>query len=453
MLENIKKVHFVGIGGVGMSAIADVLWEKGYKVSGSDLNSSDIVTNLAQKGIKIYKNHAEENIRDSDIVVISSAISRDNPEVAAAIRQNIKVCHRSDILAALLNSAKGIAVAGSHGKTTTSSMLSVVLDNAGIDPTVLIGGVVDYFHGNARLGKSEYVIAEADESDGSFLKFFPYIAVVTNIEDDHMDHYGTMENIIKAFDQFVGQVTEGGTAVLCLDHENVRTIANCTKKNYISYAIDNDADYRAVNINMSKHRTAFDVIYKNDNIGHIELNIPGRHNILDALAAIAVCRFLGVSFAKIAAGFMLFHGAKRRFQTKKKNENYWIVDDYGHHPTEIRTTLEAAKQTMPKRLICIFQPHRYSRTKLLAREFGNCFKKADILICTDIYPAGEKPLPGISGRTILSEVEKNGQKAIYIEDMNKIAAYVKGIMKPGDLIITMGAGNIFLCGEQIAEMI
>ena len=451
MLKNTKKLHFVGIGGVGMSAIAEVLLEKGYKITGSDLNTSSIITNLEKKGAQIYKTHCAENINDCDAIVISSAISDDNPEVIAAAHKNIKIYHRSDILAALLNSAKGIAVAGSHGKTTTSSMISVILDNAGTDPTVLIGGIVDYFHGNARLGKSDYVIAEADESDGSFLKFHPYVAVVTNVEDDHMDHYGNMENIIKAFNKFLDNTTAGGTAVLCADHENVRRIAANTAKPYISYAIDNDADYKAVNIEMSKTTTSFDVIYRGSIIGKIELNIPGRHNILDALAAVAACRFLGISMDKIAAGFKLFHGANRRFQTKKKTADYWIVDDYAHHPTEIKTTLEAAKQTQPKRLICVFQPHRYSRTKLLAKEFAKCFSQADILIFTDIYSAGEQPIPGISGRTILEEVEKTGKKAVYVENMNDISRYVKGIMQPGDLIITMGAGNIFRCSDELAQ--
>ncbi|WP_196598300.1 UDP-N-acetylmuramate--L-alanine ligase [Pectinatus frisingensis] len=451
MLKKMKKFHFIGIGGVGMSAIAEILLEKGYKITGSDLNNSDIIVNLKQKGAQIYHNHCADNIKDCDAVVISSAIAKDNPELLAARQKNITVYHRSDVLAALLNSAKGIAVAGSHGKTTTSSMLSVILDNAGIDPTVLIGGVVDYFHGNARLGKSDYVIAEADESDGSFLKFDPYIAVVTNIEDDHMDHYGNMENIINAFKQFIGNISEKGTAVLCLDHKNVRKIISDTTKPYISYAIDTPADYRAANIKMSKTTTSFDVTYKENLIGHIELNIPGRHNILNALAAIAVCRFLDIPVEKIADGFKLFHGAKRRFQTKKRTASYWIVDDYAHHPTEIKTTLEAARQTQPKRLICIFQPHRYSRTKLLAAEFGHCFSPADILIFTDIYSAGESPIPGISGKTIVTEVEKTGKKAVYIPDMDKIASYVQNIMQSGDLIITMGAGNIFKCGETLAR--
>lgn len=451
MLKDIKKLHFIGIGGVGMSAIAEVLLEKGYKISGSDLNESDIVKNLAAKGAVIYKGHAADNITDCDAVVISSAINDDNPEIVAAKGKAIKIYHRSDMLAALLNSAQGIAVAGSHGKTTTSSMLSVVLDNAGVDPTVIIGGVVDYFKGNAQLGQSDYIIAEADESDGSFLKFNPYVSVITNIEDDHMDHYGSMENIMAAFNEFVGNTADAGATVICFDHENARKIANNTQKTIISYGIDNEADYKAQDINMSKHKTSFTVTYKGDVLGSIELNMPGRHNILNALATIAVCRFLAVPFAKIAAGFKLFNGANRRFQTKKRTENYWIVDDYAHHPTEIKTTIEAAKQTLPKRLICIFQPHRYSRTQLLAQEFGQCFAKADVLVLTDIYSAGEKPIPGITGKIIYDEVEKTGKKAVYIKNMDEIAKYVETIVEPGDLIVTMGAGNIFRCGEELAQ--
>lgn len=436
-----------------MSAIAEVLLEKGYKVTGSDLHRSNIIINLQKHGAIIFQGHSAENIKEAEAIVISSAIKEDNPELMAAKENNVPIYHRSDILAELLNLAKGIAVAGSHGKTTTSSMLSVVMDHAGVDPTVLIGGVVDYFHGNAKLGKSDYVIAEADESDGSFLKFNAYVAIVTNIEDDHMDHYKTMDNIIKAFQKFVADVQSGGTAILCLDHPNVQKIASLTTKPFISYGITSNADYKADNIRTDKGKTSFDVLYHEEDLGRIELNIPGRHNILNALATIAACRFLHVDMQRIKEGFKLFHGANRRFQTKAKNDDYWLVDDYAHHPTEIRTTLIAAKQTKPKRLICIFQPHRYSRTKLLAEEFGTCFTEADIVICTDIFAAGEKPIAGISGKIIVDEMAKNGQKATYIEDMQRICPYIQKIMLPGDLIITMGAGDIFKCGEELAKAI
>lgn len=453
MIGNIKKLHFIGIGGVGMSAIAEVMLDKGYIISGSDLSESPVVQKLKAKGAKIYKGHKAENIAGKEAIVYSSAIHPDNPEMTAAKAAGLKIYHRSDILAELLNSQDGIAVAGAHGKTTTSSMISVVLEHAKVDPTIIIGGFVDYLGGNAKLGSSKYLVAEADESDGSFLKFYPHIAVVTNIEDDHMDHYGSMENIIKAFVQFIQNLDpETGLAVLCFDNENIRNIAAKTGRHYITYALDHAADYMAKNIHFDGTHTSFDVIYKGEDLGQVKLNLPGRHNVLNALATVAVCRRLGLSLAEIAAGLAVFGGTKRRFQTKYRDENVWIVDDYAHHPTEIQTTIKAAEQTNPKRLIVAFQPHRYSRTKLLRSEFGSCFKGADLLILTDIYAASEDPIPGITGRTIVDEVKaQTGVDAVYIEDMKDIAPWLKAHMQKGDLIITMGAGNIYTVGETLAE--
>ena len=304
MLENIRKLHFVGIGGVGMSAIAEVMLDKGYEISGSDLSESEVVQKLRAKGAVIYKGHAAANVEGKDAIVLSSAIHQDNPELVQAKKLGLKIFHRSDILAFLLNAAKGIAVAGAHGKTTTSSMISVVLEHAGVDPTILIGGFVDYLNGNAKLGKSDYLVAEADESDGSFLKFYPHIAVVTNIEDDHMDHYGSMENIIKAFIQFVQNLDkENGLAVLCFDNENIRNIAPQLDRRYISYALEHEADYTAADIVADGPQTTFSVVYKGEKLGAVTLNIPGRHNVLNALATIAVCHKLGLSIEAIAAGF------------------------------------------------------------------------------------------------------------------------------------------------------
>lgn len=453
MLENIRKLHFVGIGGVGMSAIAEVMLDKGYEISGSDLSESEVVQKLRAKGAVIYKGHAAANVEGKDAIVLSSAIHQDNPELVQAKKLGLKIFHRSDILAFLLNAAKGIAVAGAHGKTTTSSMISVVLEHAGVDPTILIGGFVDYLNGNAKLGKSDYLVAEADESDGSFLKFYPHIAVVTNIEDDHMDHYGSMENIIKAFIQFVQNLDkENGLAVLCFDNENIRNIAPQLDRRYISYALEHEADYTAADIVADGPQTTFSVVYKGEKLGAVTLNIPGRHNVLNALATIAVCHKLGLSIEAIAAGFAVFTGTKRRFQTKFRNDDVWIVDDYAHHPTEIQTTIKAAKQTEPKRLIVAFQPHRYTRTQLLRKEFGSCFKGADMLILTDIYAASEKPIPGISGKTIVEEVKmQTGVDAVYIEKLADIAPWLEKNKQKGDLIITMGAGNIYTVGETLAD--
>lgn len=453
MLENIRKLHFVGIGGVGMSAIAEVMLDKGYEISGSDLSDSEVVQKLRAKGATVYKGHDSTNVEEKDAIVLSSAIHQDNPELVQAKKLGLKIFHRSDILAFLLNAAKGIAVAGAHGKTTTSSMISVVLEHAGIDPTILIGGFVDYLNGNAKLGKSDYLVAEADESDGSFLKFYPHIAVVTNIEDDHMDHYGSMENIIKAFVQFIQNLDkENGLAVLCFDNENIRNITKQIDRQYISYALEHEADYTATDIVTDGPQTTFTVVYKGEKLGAVTLNIPGRHNVLNALATIAVCHKLGLSIKTIAEGFTVFSGTKRRFQTKFRNEDVWIVDDYAHHPTEIQTTIKAAKQTEPKRLIVAFQPHRYTRTQLLRKEFGSCFKGADMLILTDIYAASEKPIPGISGKTIVEEVKmQTGVDAVYIEKLADIAPWLEKNKQKGDLIITMGAGNIYTVGETLAD--
>ncbi|MCR5447068.1 MAG: UDP-N-acetylmuramate--L-alanine ligase [Schwartzia sp.] len=456
MLQGIHKIHFIGIGGAGMSALAHILVEQGYEVSGSDLKDSPIAQKLIAHGAKVMFGHKAENVNGVDAIVVSSAIPDNNPEVVAAKALGIKKLHRSDINAALVNSSKGIAVAGAHGKTTTTSMTGIILKDGGVNPTIVIGGEVDYLEGNACLGEKDgWLVSEADESDGSFLKLHPRIAVVTNVEDDHLDHYGTMENIRKAFRQFIENVDkETGCAIVCFDNENIRNIAADTDRHIISYAIDHDADYKAANIKAEGAGTSFDVVKDGSVLGRIKLNIPGRHNVLDALAAVVTGITCGLDVEKAAKGLARFHGAKRRFDTKARIKDVWIVDDYAHHPTEIATTLRAARQTEPKRLICAFQPHRYSRTKLLAKEFGAAFAGADLLILTDVYAAGEAPIPGVSGETIFAEVvELTGQKVSYIEKREDVAPYLKTIAQPGDLIITMGAGDIWKTGEELAELL
>ncbi|MBR2214196.1 MAG: UDP-N-acetylmuramate--L-alanine ligase [Selenomonadaceae bacterium] len=452
-----KKIHFVGIGGAGMSPLAKVLAEMGYEISGSDRADSEILRHLRELGAKIYLGQDGEQVRGVDAIVVSTAIPYDNPEVLAAKALGIPKLHRSDINAALVNDGRyrGIAVAGSHGKTTTTSMLGVTLEKMGLSPTIVIGGEVADLGTNGKLGSGEYMVTEADESDGSFVKLHPYIAVVTNIENDHLDHYGTLENIRAAFREFLGNVTPEGQAVLCAENEILREIA---AKGELSspvhtYAIDFEADYRAVNIAPHEVGIAFDVLHAEKILGHVELNIPGRHNVLNAMATIVTGLIIGKSVAEIAAGLKSFHGAKRRFETKGKEKGVWIVDDYGHHPTEIATTLKAARQTSPTRLICVFQPHRYSRTKLLRQEFGGAFQAADLLILTDIYSAGEAPIPGITGESIAAEVKKQtGKDPIYIAKRQDLAPYLKSIAQPGDLIITMGAGDIYKTGEELVKL-
>ena len=437
-----------------MSALAKILVEKGYEVTGSDVKESVMTGVLRELGAQVFIGQRAENVHGAEAIVVSTAIRDTNPEVMEAKKLGIKKLHRSDVNAFLINNSNGIAVAGAHGKTTTTSMLGVALDYEGQSPSIIIGGEVDYLGSNAKLGQSDYLVSEADESDGTFLKYYPYIGIVTNVEDDHLDHYGTVENIIKAFTQFLSQVREDGFAVVCFDNENIRNIVKNVKTKCISYAIDHEADYQAANIQTRTEGTTFDVIHKGENLGQVKLNVPGRHNVLNAMAAVVTGVEMGLTVPQMAEGLTMFHGAKRRFQTKGKVDNIWVVDDYAHHPTEIATTLKAARQTQPKRLICAFQPHRYSRTQLLQKEYGSCFAGADVLVLTDVYAAGEDPIPGIDGELLVKEVkEQTGQEPVYIQDKKDIAAYLKSIAQPGDLIITMGAGDIVRCGEELVELL
>ena len=454
-LKGIHNIHFVGIGGAGMSPLAKILLLLGYNVSGSDQGTSPIIEELVRFGARVWTDgQRAENVRGADAIVVSTAIPYDNPEVIAAWDLRIPKLHRSDINAALVNEYDGIAVAGSHGKTTTTSMIGVTLDRVGVSPTIIVGGEVPDLGTNAKLGTSRYLVSEADESDGSFLKLRPHVAVVTNVEDDHMDHYGTMEKIIDAFRTFIEQVDEDGTAILCFENEILRKLAAETKRCVISYAIDQEADYRAADIETHGSIISFTVFERGAELGRISLNIPGRHNVLNALACIAVARLADVSFAQIQDALAGFHGAKRRFQTKGKERGIWVVDDYAHHPTEIAVTLTAARATNPKRLICVFQPHRYSRTNLLRTEFGACFAAADLLLLTDVYAAGEAPIPGVSGETLMEEVAKQtGQDAVYLPERADLERYLAQHVRAGDLVITMGAGNIMEVGETLVEQL
>ncbi len=456
MLQGIRKIHFIGVGGAGMSALARILLDKGYEVSGSDKKMSATAEQLAARGARIFEGHDAANVKGADAVVVSTAIPEDNVEVAAAKAQNIRRMHRSDVNAALLNAVKGIAVAGAHGKTTTTSMIGLILEHGGVDPTIIIGGQVDYLaDGNARLGRGEYLVSEADESDGSFLKLMPHIAVVTNVENDHMDHYGTMENIKKAFRQFLENTDEKtGTCVLCVENENLREISKNLSRRVVFYGTSKDAEYRATNIAPEGTGVAFDVEKDGKKLTRVRLNIPGRHNVLNALGSVVAGILCGVSPEKAAEALSLFHGAKRRFETKGRAAGVWIVDDYAHHPTEIMATLKAARQTSPKRLICAFQPHRYSRTQLLQKEFGGAFVDADLLILTDVYSAGEAPIQGVSGETIVDAVaETTGQTVKYIKSRADVAPYLESIVQDGDLVLTMGAGDIYRTGEELLALL
>ncbi len=452
-LANLHNIHFIGIGGAGMSAIAYVLIKRGYDVSGSDLNAGHMSAHLAQEGAMVYMGHAACQVDDAEAVVISTAIHQDNPELVAARKRNIPVLHRSDVLAAIMNAADGVAVAGAHGKTTTSAMISCIASESGIDPTVIIGGEVSSLGGNARNGAGRFVVAEADESDGSFLKLQPYLAVVTNIEDDHLDHYGTEENIYQSFKQFVGNIKEGGKAILCFDNPKVRRLAAETAGAVITYGVEGEgADYIAKNIAYGVSGTSYDLYYKGEYLTHVELAVPGRHNVLNSMGAFAAAREMGIGVESILASLKKFGGAKRRFETKGKAGGVWVVDDYAHHPTEIGVTLKAARQTQPKRLLCVFQPHRYTRTKLLFDEFCQCFTDCDQLILTDIYAASEEPIPGVSSMHLAEGIKAaTGQDVLYIAKLAKAEEYLEREVQPGDLVMTIGAGDVFKIGEELVR--
>ena len=452
-LDQSKNIHFIGIGGAGMSALANVLIKRGFHVSGSDAKPGDMATKLAKEGALVFIGHAACQIERAEVIVVSTAIHPDNPELVEAHKRGVPVIHRSDVLAYLMNKHKGIAVAGAHGKTTTSSMLSLITCDNGIDPTVVVGGVVNNLGTNSVNGKSDYVVAEADESDGSFLKFRPYLAVITNIENDHLDHYGTEEKIQEAFQQFVDQVKEQGKAILCYDNEKVRRVGEKTTTEVISYGIDaKDADYRAENIEYGKDGTHYDILFRGKKIGKGHLIVPGRHNVLNALGALAAARELGLSVEEISRSLEKFTGAKRRFETKGRVRGIWVVDDYAHHPTEIKVTLKAARQTQPKRLIVVFQPHRYTRTQLLLDEFAVAFKEADELIVTDIYAASEDPIPGISGKMLAETIQRTtGQDVSYMSGFESIKNYLVDHAAAGDLVMTIGAGSINQLGASLVE--
>ena len=389
----------------------------------------------------------------AEAVVVSTAIRQDNLELLEARKRKIPVIHRSDVLAYLINKSKGVAVAGAHGKTTTTSMLACICAEANIDPTVVIGGVVASLGGNALNGKGDVIVAEADESDGSFLKFHPYLAVITNIENDHLDHYGSEEKIQEAFAKFVSNMHEGGKAVLCYDNDKLRELGQKTGRDFISYAIDrDDADYVGKNIVYSHDGTHFDVYYHGKKLATAHLVIPGRHNVLNALGAIATAQELDIPLPSTLKTLENFHGAKRRFETKGRIAGVWVVDDYAHHPTEVKATLKAAKQTKPNRLICVFQPHRYTRTKLLLEEFSTAFVDCDELILADIYSAGEDPIVGITSEFLAAKVEDTTKQNVKcFSTFEAIETYLEGHAKKGDLIMTIGAGDVYRIGETLVN--
>jgi UDP-N-acetylmuramate--alanine ligase len=455
MFRRVQHVHFVGIGGIGMSGIAEVLCNLGFRVTGSDAKKSKVTERLEKLGAKIFEGHAAENIGDAHVVVRSTAIRDDNPEIIEAKERSIPVIPRAEMLAELMRLKRySVAVAGSHGKTSTTSMITTILGHAGLDPTAVIGGVVGKFESNAVLGKSDWLVAEADESDRSFLMLTPTIAIVTNIDREHMDYYEDMMDVRQCFTDFVNKVPFYGAAVLCLDDPNVQAIIPDVKRRRVTYGLTAQADFSAHDIQYNEcFGTRFNVWRGTEVLGTVNLNVPGKHNVYNALAAIAVGFELDVPFEKMAEAFATFTNANRRFQFKGEVNGITLIDDYGHHPTEIRATLSAAKNSADnKRIVVIFQPHRYTRTKDLMDEFAVSFNNADLLFVTDIYAASEDPIEGITSEALTEKIKQFGHKnANYIGSIDTAVEKVKDQLQSGDLVITLGAGTIYRVGERLLE--
>ncbi len=453
MYGKIQKIHFVGIGGIGMSGIAEVLINLGYQVSGSDLKESDITRRLAGLGGTIAYGHRAENLADVDVVVTSTAVNQSNPEVQEANLRKIPVIPRAEMLAELMRMKYGVAIAGTHGKTTTTSMVATVLSHGDIDPTVVIGGRLDSIGSNAKLGQGEFLVAEADESDGSFLKLSPTIAVVTNVDEDHLDYYRDLDEIRATFIDFINKVPFYGLVVLCLDDENLQGMIPNVKKRLVTYGMSSQADFQAAEIeHNSGDRTRFKVLFRGEELGYLSIRMPGRHNVLNALAAVAVGMELDMSFAAIAEGFQDFGGVGRRFQIKGEPNDIMIVDDYGHHPVEIKATLAAACSGWNRRVVAVFQPHRYSRTEALFDDFVTAFYQADHIAVMDVYAAGEEPRPEVSADKLAAGISGHGHKSCcYTGDMEATLKHLLDVVKPGDIVITLGAGNVWQVGEELLK--
>lgn len=456
MYRKTKHIHFVGIGGIGMSGIAELLANLGYRVTGSDLNRSKITDRLAELGCSVFKGHDSQWVEGADVIVASSAISDNNPEILAAREQGIPVVMRAEMLAELMRLKKyGIAIAGSHGKTSTTSMVSWIMAQAGLDPTIVVGGKVDCLGGNAKLGEGEFLVAEADESDGSFLKLSPVLEVVTNIDFEHPDFYADIDQVKEAFVEFIDKVPFYGAAIICLDDKNIAEVLPRISKRVITYGLTRQAEVYAENLRVENGRSRFDAYREGELLGTVELPQPGKHNVYNSLASICVGLELEIDFSVIAEALGSFAGVQRRLELKGVAGGITVVDDYGHHPTEILATLSAVKQAWPdKRLVVLFQPHRYSRTKGLFSEFQTCFHQADYLVMTDIYAASEEPIEGIDSLRLLEKIKQHGQrKTAYIGEVEKLAEAVKDNLLPGDLVLTLGAGNIFRAGEDLLALL
>lgn len=443
----IKKIHFIGVGGSGMNGIAEVLVNMGYKVTGSDLAESETTRRLKSLGVTIFIGHREENVVGSDCVVYSSAVKKENPEIREAESRQIPIIPRAEMLAELMRMKYGIAIAGTHGKTTTTSMVSMILAAANMDPTIVTGGKLNSLGANAKLGGGDFLVAEADESDGSFLKLSPTIAVVTNIDREHMDHYRDMEEVRGAFLNFMNKVPFYGCAVICLDHPVIQGLIPKITRRFRSYGLTAQADFHAKKITPDGMRTSFEVWNGGTRLGEITLNMPGEHNVYNSLAAVAVARELEIPFERIKAGLEGFTGVERRFHLRGEAAGITVVDDYGHHPEEIKAVLKAARSGWTRRVVAVFQPHRFTRTRDLFDEFLSAFNDAEKLIITEVYPAGEERIEGASGEALYKGVKAYGHKDVsYVPDIAKLPEHLSGVVEPGDMVITLGAGDVWKAG-------
>ena len=451
MFGRLKRVHFVGIGGVGMSGIALVLKNMGFDVTGSDAKESDTTRKLAEAGIRVFIGHNAANCADAQVVVYSSAVHSENPELECARTKEIPVIRRAEMLAELMRMKFSVAISGSHGKTTVTSMVAHLMERAGLDPTSVIGGRVMGADAGARLGQSQYLVAEADESDRSFLALYPTIAVVTNIEREHLDVYHDLADIKREFVRFVNRVPFYGAVVLCMDSPAVRSIRNRAKRRVVTYGVESAADFRVKDVQLYGFSSAFTLLYCGKEVGRFNLPVPGIHNVANALAAFATGNELGIGFEAMAQAMAVFSGVHRRLEKLGEKNGIVVYDDYGHHPTEVRVTLEALRHAFPdRRILVVFQPHRYTRTKALAEEFGTCFAAADELMLTKIYAASEPEIPGVDATLIVKAVEAAGRPgASYVPDLADVPGVLAGKVRKGDVVLIAGAGNICTIGEEI----
>lgn len=449
----VKRVHFIGIGGAGMSGIAAVLLSLKYEVTGSDLKATEVTDKLVKMGAVIHFGHKSSNVAGTGVVVYSAAVPLDNPEIVEARKRAIPVIQRTEMLAELMRLKYGIAVAGTHGKTTTTSMIGLAMTEAKLDPTLVIGGQVDAFKSNAKLGKSTYLVAEACEAFGEFFLLSPMVSIITNIDDDHLDYFGSIEKVREAFVEFANKVPFYGCVILGSDDEQVKRILPKIKRRLVTYGFSKDAQVVANKVVFEKQGSRFEVLLNGKRLGAVQLKVPGRFNIQNALAAVSVGLELKVPFKTIAKGLSRFTGAKRRFEVKGSFKGAVVVDDYAHHPTAVSETLRAAKNFAGSRkLLCVFQPHLYSRTQLLRDKFGKSFGDADEVVLTAIYPSREKPIPGVTGHTLVEALRENGHKNVtYLEEKGALLEYLKGRLNDKYVLLTMGAGDIYKVGNDLIQ--